>query len=135
METLRERIKRQEGRSLHPYRDTMGRLTIGWGRCLDTMGISGLEAEILFENDLSAIYSYFDKLPEAIKNQCNPARKEAILEMFFQLGYVGTMEFKRMFKAIEQGDFEVAADEMLLSKWYQQTPSRCRELSDIMRAG
>jgi hypothetical protein len=27
-----------------------------------------------------------------------------------------------------------AADEMLLSRWYKQTPKRAKELSDIIRA-
>jgi len=135
METLRERIIRHEGRRLHPYKCTSGDITIGYGRNLSTRGISGSEALTLLENDLNSAYGYFYQLPRSVQSQCNYARREIIVEMFFQLGYVGTLKFKKMFAAIEQGDFEEAANEMMRSLWADQTPARAFELSERMRDG
>ena len=38
-----------------------------------------------------------------------------------------------MFAALNEYDYTRAAEEMLNSAWYRQTPSRCEELSNLMR--
>jgi hypothetical protein len=59
--------------------------------------------------------------------------KEVIIEMVFQLGRSGVSKFYNMFEALRSKDYNRAADEMLKSHWHEQTPHRCRELSNIMR--
>lgn len=54
--------------------------------------------------------------------------------MVFQLGYHGAAEFKKMIKAVNQGDYELAAKEMLDSKWNSQTPRRCKAMAELMVA-
>ncbi|RZW13250.1 MAG: lysozyme, partial [Desulfobulbaceae bacterium] len=52
---LRDILKRHEGVSLFAYDDTVGKCTIGYGRCIDREGGKGIsleEAEYLLENDL-----------------------------------------------------------------------------------
>jgi hypothetical protein len=39
-----------------------------------------------------------------------------------------------MFDALKNNEYSKAADEMLNSAWYRQTPSRCEELSNLMRS-
>jgi len=53
--------------------------------------------------------------------------------MVFQLGKTGVSKFKKMFEALKEYDYTRAAEEMLNSAWYRQTPSRCEELSNLMR--
>ena len=48
----RKIIKAHEGLKLKPYRCSSGKLTIGYGRNLDDRGITVLEANELFENDI-----------------------------------------------------------------------------------
>ena len=43
---------RHEGLRLKPYRDTVGKLTIGVGRNLDDVGITREEALYLLKNDI-----------------------------------------------------------------------------------
>jgi len=54
--------------------------------------------------------------------------------MCFQLGLPRVLKFKFFLAALKIQDYEKAAEEMLLSKWHEQTPSRCQELSNIMRS-
>jgi lysozyme len=49
---LIEQLRRDEGVRLHPYTDTVGKLTIGVGRNLADMGISDAEATVLLQNDI-----------------------------------------------------------------------------------
>ena len=51
-ETVIESLIRDEGLELKPYRDSVGKLTIGIGRNLDDKGISESEARMLLANDV-----------------------------------------------------------------------------------
>ena len=55
--------------------------------------------------------------------------------MSYQLGFSGLLKFKKMFKALENMNYEEAANEMLDSKWHLDTPSRCKLNSERMRLG
>ena len=55
--------------------------------------------------------------------------------MAFNLGFFGLMKFRMMRGAISSGDFELAAREMLDSKWARQEGGRAKELAEQMRTG
>ena len=58
-----------------------------------------------------------------------------IVEMVFQMGFVGTMKFKKMVGHLKQRNYEGASEEMLDSKWARSdSPNRARRLAQIMRA-
>ena len=52
-EILIKELTRDEGMRLMPYRDTVGKLTIGVGRNLDDVGISLDEANMLLTNGIT----------------------------------------------------------------------------------
>ncbi len=54
--------------------------------------------------------------------------------MVFQLGIGGVSKFKNMWKALGEGDYQTASEEMLDSRWAKQTPSRAEGLSEIMKS-
>jgi len=135
MGTLKESLMRAEGLRLKLYRDTENFWSIGYGRCLDKRGITQVEAEYLLDNDIDAAKKQYEQLPGWVKSKCNEIRREVIIEMIFQLGLGGVLKFKKMLAAIQAGDFDKAAEEMLASRWHEQTPARCEELSERMRAG
>jgi len=62
-------------------------------------------------------------------------RKDVLTEMAFNLGIPRLNGFKKMWKAIENGDYETAADEQLDSKWARQVGVRAMRLSKRMREG
>lgn len=123
-----------EGLRLKPYRDTVGKLTIGVGRNLDDVGITEEEALYLLKNDirrtikfLSAVLPFWDRLSET--------RKIVLIDMCFNLGAKKFMSFKKMRKALEEGDYRLAAKEMLDSKWARQVKGRAQTLARMMREG
>ncbi len=133
-ESLAQRTGRHEGYSEFIYLCPEGYPTIGIGhRCnLGDYpdGIKYIDALKLLDEDLAkaqdACERKFPWLPDGI-------RKEVLIEMIFQLGIAGVLGFRKMLAALEKSDYEEAADQMLDSKWYKQTPKRCKELSELMR--
>lgn len=127
-------IRRHEGLRLKPYLDTVGKLTIGYGRNLHAKGINRAEAEIMLANDiaecidsLSASMSFFDTL--------NNVRQAVLIDMCFNLGLNGLLKFKKMLAAIEQSNYFEAAAEMLDSTWANQVHDRAKELESLMKYG
>jgi lysozyme len=128
-----DRIKKHEDYRNKPYRDSIGLLTVGRGRCIDRVPFSDDEIELMFQNDLKhaiagaetfGCYYFLDDV-----------RRGVLIEMVFQLGINGVAKFKKFLDFAMTGDFRKAADEMIDSKWYTQTPQRCEELASIFEKG
>lgn len=133
-ERLRRMLIVHEGLRLKPYRCPAGYLTIGVGRNLEARGISREEAMVLLENDIAeaeaaarGFFPAFDRLEEP--------RQAVLVDMAFNLGAVRLGGFRRFWAALERGDFEQAAREMLDSKWAKQVGPRARRLAEMMRRG
>mgnify|MGYP000181978657 CR=1 FL=1 len=133
-EAIRDQIKRHEGCVLHAYQDHLGYWTIGYGRLIDERrggGISEGEAEQLLTHDIARVIGdleqridFLHRLPESAQH--------ALVNMGFQLGVNGVMSFSRMLDALEQGDWELAAEEALDSRWAEQTPRRAHEVAKMI---
>lgn len=127
-------VRRDEGFRSKPYKDTRGVLTIGYGRNLDHVGISRMEAEELLDNDIvGAIGALTSKLPWF--TALDPVRQRVLVNMTVQLGIGGVLGFRKMLDACRTRDYELAAIEMLDSKWATQTPHRAERLARWMRTG
>lgn len=130
---IRERTKRFEGLSLVPYKCPVGEDTIGYGHLIKN-GITQAGAEVLLDEDLKAAYraargnfAWFSKL--------NGPRQAVIIDMIFNIGLTRLYGFKKMRAAIEAGDFETAAKEMLDSKYARQVAYRARLNAEILKTG
>lgn len=130
-------LKRDEGEILHAYQDHLGFWTIGVGILIDKRKGGGLrseESEFIFRNRLKLLDSDLAKrLPWIVK--LDPARKGALINMAFQMSVDGLLGFKNTLALVEQGKYQEAADNMLKSKWAQQTPARANRISAQMRTG
>jgi lysozyme len=126
-------VKRHEGLRVKPYRDTTGHLTIGYGRNLDAEGISEREAEGLLTNDLAGVTARLAELE--IWPHLDEVRQSVLVDMAFNLGYQGLMGFQGMFLALEQGNYNQAADHIYNSKAARQAPERYAELYRMMLTG
>jgi lysozyme len=134
MSNLFSMLKRHEGLKLKPYKDTKGLLTIGIGRCLETKGITELEAEMLCNNDIAqcmvnlrSFLPWFDKL--------DSVRQDVLMDMCFNLGISGLLKFHNTLTLIEQGKYIEASKEMLNSEWAKQVGDRAVELSYMIEIG
>lgn len=57
-------------------------------------------------------------------NTLNSPQQAIILSMAYQMGVKGVLNFKNMIKAISNGDYSTASDEMMNSRWAKQTYER-----------
>jgi lysozyme len=128
------RLKLHEGLRLKPYRDTVGKLTIGYGRNLTDRGLTEAEAEFLLDNDIK---SHSEELAKALPWLVNldPARQAVLVDMAFNLGVPGLLKFKNTLRAVREGRFEDAAKGMLASKWARQVKGRAVRLAEAMKTG
>ena len=137
-EDVKNRIKKHEGFIAKVYLDSLGKATIGYGHLL-TEEDDFVEGVIYDKDILEAMFDKdFDKAKQGMEELVGTldiamAAKGIIIEMVFQLGKTGVSKFKNMFAALNEYDYTRAAEEMLNSAWYRQTPSRCEELSNLMR--
>ena len=135
---VKERIKKHEGFRDTIYKDSLGKMTIGWGhlitpqdKLMENTQYSKEFLNNLFEKDfdiacdqaMSLIGSY---------NICEDAIG-VVIEMVFQLGVGNVNKFKNMLEALKESDYAHAAVHMLASNWHKQTPTRCEELAEILR--
>ncbi len=129
---LEDLVAQDEGLRLLPYKDTLGVLTIGYGRNLEE-GISKDEAELMRANDCArarkeaSTFYWFGPL--------DPVRRLVVLSMIFQLGLSRFLDFDRTIVAIRNGDYGTAAVEMRSSLWATQCPKRALKLSKWMETG
>lgn len=126
-------LREHEGFRQFPYRCTVGRLTIGYGRNLDARGIDAGEAEILLKNDVLAAATQLSN--QDFWGLLNEVRQAVLIDMAVNLGVGGLLKFKKMCDALLQLDYERAADEMLASKWATQVGKRAQELAEAMKSG
>jgi lysozyme len=126
-------LQRHEGLRLKPYKCTAGKVSIGYGRNLDDMGISEVEAMVLLRHDIERCYdelnvfSWFADLDQV--------RQEALIDMLFNLGLPTFLEFKKTLKFVAEGKYSQAAEEMLRSKWADQVGDRAKELAYMVDTG
>jgi lysozyme len=129
-----EQLKRDEGVRWKPYRDQVGKLTIGVGRNLDDVGISPREADLLLVNDISrAEHGIDEHLPWAL--QLDDVRRGALINMAFNVGIAGLLGFREFLRLLEARQWAEAAKEMLQSKWAEQVGGRAHRLSTQIETG
>lgn len=125
---LIDQIKRHEGYIKHPYKDTVGKLTIGIGRNLDDLGISELEAEYLCMNDLQSAATELNKT-FGWYYSLTKRRKQAMINLLFNIGLPKLLEFRKFLAAMGNGNYPLAAQELLDSQYAKQVKGRADELA------
>lgn len=133
MVLIRELI-RDEGLRLKPYRDTVGKSTIGVGRNLDDVGIKKAEAMFMLRNDIVDIRRDLDWNIAWWKDLSEP-RQRALTNMAFNMGWPRLSQFRRMLAALQAGDYETAAREALASRWAGQVGARALRIATLFREG
>jgi len=136
---IKEDLVKHEGCKTEVYLCSEGIPTAGIGHML--LGVDGLEVgdsvpmEAVLEwfdvdykeavTDCCAIFLNFASLPDQVKR--------VLVNMAFNLGRHRLSKFKNMVKAVNEGNWTKAADEMVDSRWYNQVGNRSVELENWMR--
>ena len=132
--SLLQRVKRHEGFSAEPYVDSLGHITIGYGHKIESMSTVQAEGQLIHDLNI-ALIGAVDLFYPDIWPTLNQVRKDVLTEMVFQLGKNGVSKFVKMKAALEKEDYQEAANQMILSRWYEQTTNRCVTLAGMMRSG
>lgn len=144
-----EQIKIDEGFRSKVYKDTKGLDTVGYGYNLDAnpqrlsssqikairaKGITEEFAEQLLlaeindvENRLHLQLDFWSKL--------TVVRKDVLINMAYNLGVAGLLQFRHTLQLIRFGKYSEAADAMLASLWAKQVGDRAKRLATTMRKG
>ena len=133
MSDLISMLKRHEGRSLKPYLCTADKLTIGYGRNLEDMGISEDEATYLLQTDIDRCYSELSVFTWF--HELDQIRQEALISMLFNLGLPRFLNFKKMIARLMAKEYSQAAEEIINSLYARQVGDRANELAYMIERG
>lgn len=132
--TLEDQIKRDENLRLKPYPDSVGKLTVGYGRNLEDDGISVQEAEYLLKDDLATAISNVNQyIPWS--RALDEVRFGVLVNMTFNMGIEKVLGFKNTLVSVKAGNYTLAAQQMLQSRWAMQVGARATRLSKQMLTG
>lgn len=131
MSQLKKWIKTEEGFSDKVYTCTQGVPTIGYG----FTSLSEDEADIVLDIKVKKLRLRVESFLIAQKINLDSFRTDVLIDMAYQLGFYGMAKFNNMLSALRDMDYDKAAEEMLDSVWYDQTPERCKLLASRMRNG
>ena len=122
-QTLVEALIRDEGLVLRMYKDSVGVSSIGVGHNLEAKPITPHAAYVILADDVAdAEQAVLRALPWS-RNLDGP-RFEALVNLAFNLGIGGLLDFKKALAAIERADWPTMARELIDSKWYTQVGAR-----------
>ena len=142
LDRLREELEIDEGCKYEIYLDHLGYPTFGIGHLITEndpeygwevgASIDTVRVHETFESDIegvlsdcSKLYSDFEDLPEEAQR--------VIANMMFNMGYTRLSKFKNMKLSGDDRNWDIAADEMVDSRWYYQVPNRAKRLVERMR--
>ena len=133
MKDLLKKIKHHEGFRSKVYKCTEGYDTIGYGFAIKDLDLDEDLAEEILLRKLEKLiervrnkFDWLDDVPHEVQG--------VIVEMSYQMGVSGVSKFKKALHAMQMFKWELAADELLDSRWAKQTPNRAKELSNIIRS-
>ena len=132
-----EMLRKHEGVEKYAYKCTADKVTIGVGRNIDkssSMGLSDDEIDYLLSNDIKRVsaeliraFPWYSELDEV--------RKDAMIDMCFNMGLPRLSKFKNSLAAMANGDYDIAAIEFLDPNWAKQVGSRSITITDMIRSG
>ena len=134
---LLDLLVKHEGKRSRAYQDTEGIWTIGVGRNINPengLGLSDDEIAYLLGNDIARIeqeckeaFGFYDDLDEV--------RKDALLNLCFNLGLPRLKKFKLALGHLEAGRYDESAEEFLDSLWATQVGQRAVEVAEMVKTG
>ena len=142
IEIVKEDLIRHEGYVAEIYLDSENLPTFGIGHLVTEedmeyswpVGTPVTDERILdvFHKDCDVAYTDACALVLNFAGQA-PDAQRVLVNMAFNLGRNRLSKFKNMLRYVNEGNYVMAANEMINSKWYNQVGRRSKELVDIMK--
>jgi lysozyme len=147
-------LERDEGYRAAPYLDTAvpPKWTVAHGRNLEASPLTGPEWKALLDAKEIALSISPNGAARLLGNgitaaqtQCTQAfgwwpqldevRREVLVNLTFNMGMQRLVGFKNMLAAVQRGDYDIAADELLDSAYSKQVGARAQRLANQLRTG
>ncbi len=132
MSKLVDAIKKHEGYVGVVYKDSLGIDTIGYGFAIKDLELDVDICDIILERKLIALINRIEKKFSWYKYM-PPEIQDVVVNMCYQMGVYGFSLFKKTIAYLQDKQWKKASEEMLDSRWADQTPGRAKELSNIVR--
>lgn len=117
-----------EGLRLKPYRCTAGKLTIGYGRNLDDVGISERIAEEMLNEDLEVAKKICQRIFGSLFDTWSENRQLGWINLAFNLGRTRLLKFKNTLRAAQIEDWLEVEEGLRQSLWFKQVKSRAERV-------
>lgn len=105
----------------------------GYGRNIDTQGITVEEANFMLDNDIAETLTTLKTILPDVEN-FGKVRHYVLANMLFNLGSHRFKKFRMMLRALRVHDYATAAVEMKDSLWYRQVGRRSVKLVAQMKS-
>jgi lysozyme len=142
IDKLRKQLEIDEGVKYEVYLDHLDKKTFGIGH-LTISGDPENDMEVGESVSEKRVKEVFDKDVQSVIDDCKRLHndfnslpeecKQIVGNMMFNMGLPKMKAFKKMNKAIEDRDWNEAANQMTDSKWYRTVPNRADRLVQRMR--
>ena len=139
--TVIDLVQKHEGCDAEPYDDSRGFLTVGIGHNLvahplpdETYPLTTQRIQEIFAADMQDVVTGLaQKIPWL--QQLDEVRQAGLIDMSFEMGVDGVLEFSNTLASIRAGNWQDAHDRMLQSRWDKQVPGRAEEDASMMLSG
>lgn len=136
-EEIRRQLKEHEGYRQQIYLDSLGVPTGGYGHAFQkgSQLPSYIWDEIFNVDFQNAKDAVMDLIHQKGWYDIGYVRRNVLINMVFNLGIGGVLRFKEMIRAIDDGNYVKASEEMLMSVWASLVGERSMDLARQMRTG
>ena len=132
---LKKQLIRDEGDVPYAYQDSLGYWTIGAGFLIDKRKGGRLPdavRDFWLDYEISKTTTELEnRLP--FFSSLSQVRKDTLVNMAFNLGVNGLLNFKKTIQLMADGKHSEASREMLDSRWARQVGQRANRLSQQWR--
>jgi lysozyme len=97
-------------------------------------GITETDARYLATNDVQIVEDELLRAHPCV-DRLDSVRQLVLVDMGFNMGIPRLCKFKKMWNAIHEEKYDIAAKEMLDSRWANQVKSRSVKLANAMHNG
>ena len=130
---LADYVTENEGYRRDMYKDSLGIWSIGIGINLE-QGLSLEESKLILNHRLDNNEVVLKKKIPSYIHLC-AVRKILLQDMAYNLGITGLLNFRKMLAALDRGAYQLAAKEMLDSRYAKQVRGRALRNAHMMETG
>jgi lysozyme len=132
LKKLQDLLIKHEGIRFMPYRDTVGKITIGVGHNLTDKGLTKSQIMSLLVDDMTDTINYLNRLDWF--RELDDVRQLAIADLTFNIGSK-VLGFNHMLEALRFKDWDGAARALMNSTYATQVGHRALDLASMIRTG